>query len=317
MDTSSIEYRTTSVPCCRWTRPRMDTSTNEYRTTPVPFYPRTNTIERQSTYYWEGSTTENPQPRSFFIPLNTTTDSTTQTSTTTTTTATTTTTTTATTTTTTTTTTILTTTSSTSTVTVEDDFGLVVRYKERRIQPGTIVMMDSEYLKQNYMRHGLATSLHRALLADYFGLTEDEMKNMGMTVVAWGFSYQVYDKATNSHGQNRAPKFFCDFKFRSFTFNAGYVGADIKMSKDELDGLVQLGCLRVLARKLRELRDLKTIPERFGNFIKLTANNWRVNGARTLTVPEINEMLNYHQSSQDIEENQKRYFGHFARCPNH
>ena len=54
-----------------------------------------------------------------------------------------------------------------------------------------------------------------------------------MTVVAWGFSYQVKDKAKNSP----APKYFCDFKFRSGTFNRGYVGADIKMDNSaQLNG---------------------------------------------------------------------------------
>ena len=89
-------------------------------------------------------------------------------------------------------------------------------------------MMDAEYLKEKYLTVSprLATSFHRALLADYFGLSEREMKEMGMTVVAWGFSYQVKDKAKNSPV---SPKYFCDFKFRSSTFNRGYVGAYIKM----------------------------------------------------------------------------------------
>ena len=104
-----------------------------------------------------------------------------------------------------------------------------VQKKTLRIQPGTILLMESEYLKEKYMTPGLATTYHRALLADYFGLSEREMKDMGMTVVAWGFSYQVKDKATKSRGRNRAPKYFCDFKFRSATFNAGYVGAHINM----------------------------------------------------------------------------------------
>ena len=105
-----------------------------------------------------------------------------------------------------------------------------------RVQPGTILMMDSEYLKEKYITTGLTTTFHRALLADYFGLSEREMIKMGMTVVAWGFSYQVKDKATKSRGRNRAPKYFCDFKFRSSTFNAGYVGAKINMGIVELDG---------------------------------------------------------------------------------
>ena len=95
-------------------------------------------------------------------------------------------------------------------------------------------MMNSEYLKQKYITPKLAKTFHRALLADYFGLSEKEMKNIGMTVVAWGFSYQVKDKATSSRGQ--APKYFCDFKFRSSTFNAGSVGADINMSIVKFDG---------------------------------------------------------------------------------
>ena len=103
-----------------------------------------------------------------------------------------------------------------------------------RIQPGTIVMKNSEYLKKKYIRRGLATTFHRALLADYFKLSENEMRQMGMTVVAWGFSYQVRDRATGS--RNQAQKYFCDFKFRSSTFNAGYVGADINMGITKLDG---------------------------------------------------------------------------------
>ena len=107
--------------------------------------------------------------------------------------------------------------------------------KTKRIQPGTILMMDSEYLKQKYISTGLSKTFHRALLADYFGLPEEEMKKIGMTVVGWGFSYQVKDKAT-SQRQNRASKFFCDFKFRSATFNAGYVGAYIKMAITDING---------------------------------------------------------------------------------
>ena len=97
-------------------------------------------------------------------------------------------------------------------------------------------MMNSKYLKDKYIETGLASTFHRALLADYFGLSEKEMRRIGMTVVAWGFSYQVKDKATSSRGPNRAEKYFCDFKFRSSTFNAGYVGADIKIGIVKLDG---------------------------------------------------------------------------------
>ena len=117
----------------------------------------------------------------------------------------------------------------------EETTTTTVQEKTLRIQPGTILMMDAQYLKEKYMTPGLATTYHRALLADYFGLSEREMKEMGMTVVAWGFSYQVKDKKTNSRG--RAPKYFCDFKFRSSTFNAGYVGAHINMDNSaELNG---------------------------------------------------------------------------------
>ena len=61
---------------------------------------------------------------------------------------------------------------------------------------------------------------------------------------------------------------------------------------------------------------MKTIPERFGNFIKLAANNWRLNNKRTLTVPEINSMLNKQNEPSDAAKNRNKFFGHFAQCPN-
>ena len=118
--------------------------------------------------------------------------------------------------------------------TTQEPTATKVQNRTVRIQPGTIVMMDSEYLKEKYLKTGLAKTFHRALLADYFGLSEEDMKRIGMTVVAWGFSYQVKDKATKSLRQ--AQKYFCDFKFRSSTFNAGYVGADINIGIVKLDG---------------------------------------------------------------------------------
>ena len=119
-------------------------------------------------------------------------------------------------------------------ITTQEQTTTTVQNKTLRIQPGTILMMDSEYLKERYIKTGLATTFHRALLADYFGLSEEDMKRIGMTVVAWGFSYQVKDKATSLPGQ--AQKYFCDFKFRSSTFNAGSVGADINIGIVKLDG---------------------------------------------------------------------------------
>ena len=92
-------------------------------------------------------------------------------------------------------------------------------------------MMNSTYLKEKYISTKLATTFHRALLMDYFELSESEMKEIGMTVVAWGFSYQVKDS-------KQANKFYCDFKFRSGTFNAGYVGADMKLGIVKHNGLV-------------------------------------------------------------------------------
>ena len=71
---------------------------------------------------------------------------------------------------------------------------------------------------------------------DYFELSANEMKSIGMTVVAWGFSYQVKDKVQDGQNREKAEKFYCDFKFRSGTFNAGYVGADIKMGISKFDG---------------------------------------------------------------------------------
>ena len=203
----------------RWTR--------EYKTTPEPFFiprytgrPRTSRARRptsqESTELYEMSTREPYVTQSLYKPWNPITGpseisprhTTRQT-------------------------TLPQTTPGTTTIITPEP---TVQTKTLRVQPGTILMMDSEYLKQKYITTGLATTFHRALLADYFGLSESEMKDIGMTVVAWGFSYQVKDKATSSRGRNRAPKYFCDFKFRSSTFNAGYVGAKINMGITELDG---------------------------------------------------------------------------------
>ena len=90
-------------------------------------------------------------------------------------------------------------------------------------------MMNSTYLREKYISTRLASTFHRALLMDYFELSENEMKANGMTVVAWGFSYQVKDSKNTG-------KFYCDFKFRSRTFNAGYVGAHIKYGISKFNG---------------------------------------------------------------------------------
>ena len=66
--------------------------------------------------------------------------------------------------------------------------------KRVRVQPGTIVMMNSTYLKENYILNDRANTYHKALLMDYFELSENEMNEIGMSVVAWGFSYQVKDR---------------------------------------------------------------------------------------------------------------------------
>ena len=75
--------------------------------------------------------------------------------------------------------------------------------KRVRVQPGTIVMMNSTYLKENYILKGLAKTYHKALLMDYFGLSESEMDTMRMSVVAWGFSYQVRDRPPARPGFER------------------------------------------------------------------------------------------------------------------
>ena len=82
-----------------------------------------------------------------------------------------------------------------------------------------------------------------------------------------------------------------------------------------LTGKISLG-LRIIHNAYAKLSERKQIPDRFGNFLKLAANNWRINGKRTLTVPDINQMLNRQQNYFDIQENKKKYFGPFARCPN-
>ena len=105
--------------------------------------------------------------------------------------------------------------------------------KRLRIEPGTILMMNSTYLHEKYISTGRATTFHRALLMI---ISEAEMERMGMTVVAWGFSYQVKDKKFPGRKQDQAEKFFCDFKFRSSTFNAGYVGAKVNIEFGEYQG---------------------------------------------------------------------------------
>lgn len=109
-------------------------------------------------------------------------------------------------------------------------------FRRVRVEPGTILMMNSTYLHEKYISTGRATTFHRALLMDYFGLSESEMERMGMTVVAWGFSYQVKDKKFSERKADQAEKFFCDFKFRSSTFNAGYVGAKVNIEFAEYQG---------------------------------------------------------------------------------
>ena len=110
------------------------------------------------------------------------------------------------------------------------------QFKKVQIEPGTILMMNSTYLHDKYISTGRATTFHRALLMDYFGLSESDMERMGMTVVAWGFSYQVVDKKFPGRKVGQAEKFFCDFKFRSFTFNAGYVGAKVNIEFGQYQG---------------------------------------------------------------------------------
>ena len=97
-------------------------------------------------------------------------------------------------------------------------------------------MQNSNYLKEKYISTGLAKTFHSALVMDYFGLSAKEMEKIGMTVVAWGFSYQVKDKRKRGQNGQTAQSFYCDFKFRSGTFNAGYVGAPIQMKFVKING---------------------------------------------------------------------------------
>jgi len=55
---------------------------------------------------------------------------------------------------------------------------------------------------------------------------------------------------------------------------------------------------------------MKTIPKQFGNFIKLAANNWRVNNKREITVKEIIGFM-----SDSAQSRNQNYFAHFAFCP--
>ena len=64
---------------------------------------------------------------------------------------------------------------------------------------------------------------------------------------------------------------------------------------------------------------MKTIPKEFGNFIKLAANNWRVNNKREMTVKEIVGFMNPSNNaptSSKWEAHEMDFFAHFALCPN-
>ena len=64
---------------------------------------------------------------------------------------------------------------------------------------------------------------------------------------------------------------------------------------------------------------MKTIPKEFGNFIKLAANNWRVNNKREITVKEIIGFMNPSKTSSTSSKwlaDKMDYFAHFALCPN-
>ena len=65
--------------------------------------------------------------------------------------------------------------------------------------------------------------------------------------------------------------------------------------------------------------EMKTIPKEFGNFIKLAANNWRVNNKRETTVKEIVGFMNPSNNTptrSKLEAHKMDYFAHFALCPN-
>ena len=64
---------------------------------------------------------------------------------------------------------------------------------------------------------------------------------------------------------------------------------------------------------------MKTIPKEFGNFIKLAANNWRVNNKREITVKEIVGFMNPSKTisnRSEWEAFEMDYYAHFALCPN-
>ena len=64
---------------------------------------------------------------------------------------------------------------------------------------------------------------------------------------------------------------------------------------------------------------MKTIPKEFGNFIKLAANNWRINNKREITVEEIVEFMNPSKNTPTSSKwvaHQMDFSAHFALCPN-
>jgi len=77
-----------------------------------------------------------------------------------------------------------------------------------RIRPGYIIMADASRLKPYK-----GTTMHSKLFHYVFRRSLEQLQNEGVEVLGLGFSYQSKDSKTK--------EWFCDFKFKSTTFNAG------------------------------------------------------------------------------------------------
>ena len=115
-----------------------------------------------------------------------------------------------------------------------------------------------------------------ALLQDFlWGKSVDYLKNDKITVVAWGFSYQGIYKG----------EYKCDFKFNSYTFNAGYAfeAGDFQLTIFKEDG------------------QENTVGQRLEGYLKIAVNRFRADPYqnRVTKVSEIQKMMKENESRLD------------------
>ena len=80
-------------------------------------------------------------------------------------------------------------------------------------------------------------------------------------------------------GSSKATKFYCDFKFRSATFNEGYVGGDIIVGMTKTPGYEVFNMSRHFIQS--EKNDTRTIFEFHQTHSKQLETKWKANSDGT------------------------------------